>query len=210
MRRTICVILGVASLGLGALLIRSTLLLVILPPTFESSAKLLTRVSMPNPSNSPIEPDVELFESKEVLSQVITNLNLSKRWGDKFATGMLPFDATYAMLRNQVDIRRPTNGTVVEIRATSEDPNEAAAIANAVAQIAITQLAGPEGPSPNAKTVAYSLVAKATASRHPVRPGRFQKTAFAIGGFAAIIVGVVLLILASMMPSRSNRPPLQA
>lgn len=218
MKRTICLILGVASLALGVYLFWGTMVLLVVPRTFKSTAKLLVRYTLPTPSGWSVESDIQRLQSRPMLYQVITNLDLAGRWGERYKEGALRMDTTYALLLAHLDIQRLTNSNIIEIRACSDDPNEAAAIANAITQIALTQLHRHEYRRSEDGTVTtttdayilYTLAQKATASPLPIRPSRFQKFAYPISGFAAVIVGIVLLICAAMIPKRTNPPALHS
>jgi capsular polysaccharide biosynthesis protein len=210
MKRTICLILGVASLGLGVYLLWGTMVLLVVPRKFESTAKLLMRSALPPNPGWSVESDIERLQSRPMLYQVITNLDLARRWGERYKEGALRMDTTYALLHAHLDIQRLTNSNIVEIHARSDDPNEAAAIANAVAHIAITRLADPVASTSTAKEVVYSLVKTGTATPKPVHPSRLKRTAFPIGGFCSVIGGIVLLLCATMIPKRPSPPPLRS
>jgi capsular exopolysaccharide synthesis family protein len=77
----------------------------------------------------------EIIQSKEVLYPVVDQLKLPQRWGGKKGGGTdLPRDIAYYMLKGKVQLNVARGTTVIEIRGWSEDKNEAAEIANAVAQ----------------------------------------------------------------------------
>lgn len=210
MKRTVCLILGVASLAVGVYLFWGTMILLVAPRKFESTAKLLVRSALPPAPGWSVESDIQRLQSRLMLYQVITNLDLARRWGERYKGGALRMDTTYALLLAHLDIQRLTNSNIIGIHARSDDPNEAAAIANAVAHIAMTQLADPTASTSTAKEVVYSLVETATASPKPVRPSRLKRTAFPVGGFFAVVSGIVLLLRAAMIPKRSGPPALHS
>lgn len=84
-----------------------------------------------------VQTEFEKIQSKLILYPVITNLNLQVTWAEKGKT-KLRLDEAYIRLRGQLDVREwrhEVRGTgPIEIRVRSEDPKEAAAIANAVAE----------------------------------------------------------------------------
>lgn len=206
-KRTICLILGVASFGFAAFLFWSTLVQQIVPRTFESTAKILVRGPNPNSAGWSIESDIQLLQSAATLSQVITNLDLAKRWGEKYKEDALRLDTTRLLLQRQLNILSPENTRIIEIRAQSDDPYEAMAIANAIAKTGMKQLSNLESEEGTIKTNRLALIAEAKPGLRPVRPSRFQKIAHPIGGFAAIIAGVAFLLWASMIPKRPSPPP---
>jgi capsular exopolysaccharide synthesis family protein len=136
------------------LLVTITVALVtfILPPTYAST----TRISVQKDSSDIaglgvngmgsqmygsfdpywIQTEFEKIQSKMILYPVISNLDLTVEWAkrDKYETAM-PLDMTYRELRSKIDVTQSRNTSLIEIKATSPDPNEAAAIANNIAEV---------------------------------------------------------------------------
>ena len=76
------------------------------------------------------------IQSKSILHKVITNLNLNKKWAERYqAQGELRTDQTYQFLKAQIDVQQSRNTSLIEITAYSEDNDEAAVIANAIAEV---------------------------------------------------------------------------
>src|SRR5215510_1044449 len=103
--------------------ITTTAVTFILPPTFASTARIW------------VQTEFEKIQSKLILYQVISNLNLSVTWGEKYKEGALRPDLTYKLLRRAIDVNQSRNTSLIEIKAFSDDPNEAAAIANMIAEV---------------------------------------------------------------------------
>jgi polysaccharide biosynthesis transport protein len=83
-----------------------------------------------------VQTEFETIQSKSILYQVITNLDLTKKWAERFKQeGELRMDDTYAILKGSVDVRQARNTSLLEISAFSDDPQEAAVIANKIAEI---------------------------------------------------------------------------
>lgn len=75
-----------------------------------------------------ITTQFEIIQKKEVLYPVIKNLSLQDRWG-------LPsMELAYSKLRKSIDVREVRNTELIEIIAYSTDPEEAALIANSIAE----------------------------------------------------------------------------
>ena len=92
-----------------------------------------TRVQLfnPNAANQGYDPfwmqtQMEMLRSKRVLENVVAILKLGEKWSLK------PADAANR-LRPRVKVAQLRNTTLMEIRVGSEDPAEAAAIADAIA-----------------------------------------------------------------------------
>ncbi len=127
--------------------ITTTLVTFILPPTYASTARIsvqkdATDISTMNntPSYSGFDPywvqtEFEKIQSKLILYDVITNLDLSRKWGEKFKQGELRTDDTYKILKGQIDVNQSRNTSLIEIKVFSEDANEAAVIANQIADV---------------------------------------------------------------------------
>src|SRR5206468_5273036 len=76
------------------------------------------------------------IQSKSILYQVITNLNLNKVWAQKLKEeGELRTEVTFALLKSKIDVRQARNTSLIEIKVFSDDKNEAAVIANQIATV---------------------------------------------------------------------------
>jgi polysaccharide biosynthesis transport protein len=83
-----------------------------------------------------VQTEFETIQSKSILHQVITNLNLNKKWAEKHKEeGELRTDLTYLLLKSIVDVRQARNTSLIEVSAFSEDKDEAAVIANEIASV---------------------------------------------------------------------------
>jgi uncharacterized protein involved in exopolysaccharide biosynthesis len=132
--------------------ITSTLVTFIMPESYSSTARVIlhqdatelarkARPSDPSPVYDPyfIQTEFELIQSEMILGKVISDLDLNKVWGKKYANGgPLKTSETVALLKSrmdlrQVDLRPVRNTSLIEIRVFSDQPAEAAKLANAVA-----------------------------------------------------------------------------
>jgi len=134
MKRTL-LIAGVALLVLSAILLMVGVFQFIMPPTFESVGRISIQPEKNEMSDNELwlQTEMERLQSKTVLYHVITNLELNQKWGAKFKEGELRTEVTYALLRQQLELRPVPETQFIEIRVQSDDPMEAAAIANDVA-----------------------------------------------------------------------------
>src|SRR5437867_10505512 len=81
-----------------------------------------------------IQTEFEVIQSELILGKVITDLDLNKEWGRKYGNGdPLKTTETIALLKGRMDLRPVRNTSLIEILVYSEKPEEAARIANAVA-----------------------------------------------------------------------------
>jgi polysaccharide biosynthesis transport protein len=82
-----------------------------------------------------IQTEFEKIQSKMILYPVISNLNLNRRWAEKFKEGSdLRPDITYEILKRKIDVSQSRNTALIQIQTYSDDPNEAAEISNAIAE----------------------------------------------------------------------------
>ncbi len=128
----------------------TTLALVILwlaPEVFVATARVLVPPTPPAPDHGTAatwkaggagwdSTELERLQAKVVLHQVITNLDLQRKWGEQFKEeGPLPMDRAYQLLKKQMDVRQSGNAPLIEIRVQSYDRAEAATLANRIAEV---------------------------------------------------------------------------
>lgn len=81
-----------------------------------------------------IQTEFEAIKSEAVLGKVVNGLKLDEAWAEKRGGESLKKEEAIAMLRQQLDLRPARDSGLVEIHAKSDNPEEAAQIANAVAE----------------------------------------------------------------------------
>ncbi len=83
-----------------------------------------------------IRTEFEKIKAQSVLSNVVVELGLADIWSKTYATSVrLTTQETIDILKKVIDTQETRNTSLIEIRAFSEDPKEAAAIANKVAEV---------------------------------------------------------------------------
>jgi capsular polysaccharide biosynthesis protein len=219
-------IAGIVLLVLSAVLLTTGLVQFVIPPTFQSVAKISVQPQKNElPGNEHwVQTEMEKLQSKLVLYQVITNLDLNRKWGEKFKEGELPTDLAYKLLRQQVQIRTGRGTALFEIRARSDDPAEASALANGIAEAYRAQrisrekemrAAGVESQDGEVQNVVSSLprtsaveiVDQAEPDLRPVKPHPLMKILVPLAGLLAGVLGVVLLMLGVMMKRSAKKSP---
>jgi uncharacterized protein involved in exopolysaccharide biosynthesis/Zn-dependent protease with chaperone function len=138
---------GLALLGIGLLLIVLGVRLAVSPATYQSTTRIKVERDQADitgfgdqrgsPSYDPyfIQTEFELLQSEVILGSVIDDLDLNSEWGKKYANGdRLKTSETIALLKARIDLRPVRNTSLIEIRVFSEKPEEAARIANAIAE----------------------------------------------------------------------------
>ena len=126
--------------------ITATLVTFILPESYSSATRI--RVERDQSDITPllsgqqmsgfydpyfIQTEFEVIQSQVILSKVIEALDLNKLWGKKYGQ-VLKTDETMELLKRQMDLRPVRNTSIIEIRVYDENPEQAAKIANKVAE----------------------------------------------------------------------------
>jgi polysaccharide biosynthesis transport protein len=128
--------------------ITATLVTFILPESYSSTARI--RVERDVADITPmadrqyslgydpyfIQTEFEVIQSEVILSNVVQRLNLNDVWGQKYANGQrLKTTEAIELLKQRIDLRPVRNTSLIEIRVFSDKADEAARIANAIAQV---------------------------------------------------------------------------
>lgn len=83
-----------------------------------------------------IQTEFEVIQSEVVLSKVVERLDLNKVWGQKYGGGtQLKTTETITLLKGRMDLKPVRSTSIIEITVYSEDKEEAAKIANAIAMV---------------------------------------------------------------------------
>lgn len=127
--------------------ITATLVTFILPESFSSTARIKIERDQPDIAGMAerggmtgydpyfIQTEFELIQSEVILGKVIEDLDLNKEWGKKYANNeRLRTTETITLLKSRIDLRPVRNTSLIEIRVFSEKAEEAAKIANALAE----------------------------------------------------------------------------
>lgn len=115
-----------------------------MPDSFQATTRVKVDRLVPAGSNPPLigqlgydpylQTEFEIIQSQLVLDRVIAKLELNARWGRQYASGAVLTTATSTELLKQRLVLRPIRNTsLIEISVFSETPDEAAELANAIA-----------------------------------------------------------------------------
>jgi uncharacterized protein involved in exopolysaccharide biosynthesis len=134
-------ILGFTLLLGGLALCGTGLWLLLSPAQYQATTRIKLETDAPDVNGQVsydpyfIQTEFEIIQSEIVLSNVISTLNLNEKWGEKYNAGN-PFKIheTIRFLKQRMGINLVRNTKLIEISFRSEDPNEAARIANAIAK----------------------------------------------------------------------------
>jgi serine/threonine protein kinase len=206
------------------IVVATTLITFLLPDSYRATARIrverpyLATAAEPSRLSSArydpyfIQTEFEVIQSELVLKPVIEQLKLDERWGKRYAAGRkLNTAEALTFLKARLDLRPVRNTTLIEISALSESRDEAAELANAVAEgfrdfrtaplRALNEKrkdaeAGAQETSTPPLSYQVELVEHAVPPLRPVRPNRpliFVLGLIAgavLGGLAAFAVGL--------------------
>jgi capsular polysaccharide biosynthesis protein len=127
--------------------IASLVITFILPETYASTCRIkvepegtsIGSTNIPSPNIMPYDAyatqtTFEIIQSQMVLSNVVDKLDLNVKWGRRYDNGKtLKTAETMELLKRRLDLRLVRNTALIAITADSENKNEAAQLANAVA-----------------------------------------------------------------------------
>jgi polysaccharide biosynthesis transport protein len=128
--------------------ITATLVTFILPESYASTARIKIERDSPDISGlmdarngmAPYDPffiqtEFELIQSDVILNKVIDDLNLNTEWGKKYGGGeRLKSTESKEILKRSMDLRFVRNTSIIEIRVSSDKADEAAKLANTIAE----------------------------------------------------------------------------
>lgn len=155
-------------------LIVGTAVTFILPEAYASTARISVE---PEPTKSDpnfIQTTCELIKSPAVLNSVIDKLKLNVTWGKKYFNGeTLKSLETMEILKTRLQIAPLRNTKLIAITAYSDDKNEAAQIANAIADsYRDYRMESYNGPKTSPQPAMVQIADPAEPGHAPVRPNK--------------------------------------
>jgi serine/threonine protein kinase len=130
-----------------------------------------------------MQTECEVIRSEQTLSPVIKSLELNRRWGRLYGEGRtLKLAQTLNLLKSRVEVQPVGNTSLIAIRAYAEKPDEAAKLANEIAQRYCEHNA--DGP------MQVEIVDRASASLRPVRPNKPLN--LAVGALLGAVLGAAI------------------
>lgn len=128
--------------------ITATLVTFILPEAYSSTARIkverdqsdISELASPMAMGGTYDPffiqtEFEVIQSEKILGGVIQTLDLNKAWGVKYAGGdRLKTTETLEILKRHITLKPVRNTSLIEISVMSDKPDEAARIAETIAE----------------------------------------------------------------------------
>jgi capsular polysaccharide biosynthesis protein len=161
----------------------ATIITFILPESFASTARV--RVE----TNSATE--FKTMQSEAVLDPVIAKLNLNVEWGKKY-NGNVPLktEETMQLVRKRMNLVPERNTNVMDIIVYSEDRNDAAQIANAIAD-SYNAYRHPAASDNSSASVSNTVIVdRATPGHAPVRPNKPLN--ITLGALMGVLLGSII------------------
>lgn len=127
--------------------ISATLVTFILPEWYVSTARIQVQrdqsdiPGMQEPSFAPtydpyfIQTEFEVIRSQQILGKAIDDLGLRQAWGKQYGIGDLKMDEAISILKGVLSLQPERNTSIIDIGVFSQDKNEAARIANKIAEV---------------------------------------------------------------------------
>jgi len=175
----------------------TTLVTSLSPKTYRSQA-LIDVSDLTTPSNKLAQQ----LQSLLVLNQVATELDLARRWASRFAPERLTEDGLYRLLKHRMSVRLRADEPLVEISYCSEDQDEAALVANKIAEVFRAQPFGNralvlEAAEPNAR---------------PIQPNKMLNMLMGLGAglFLGAMIGIPVALISAWRAKRRQPPRTQA
>ena len=202
------------------LLTIGTVVTLIMPKSFASTARILVvrqddKAAEYNPYL--IQEVMQRMRTDEVLDQVATDLDLNRIFGARYGLGQSLTPAqSRIMLASRFEFRPVRGASLIEVRAYSEQPQEAAQLANTLVADFLRQVqqsrqasaARPATVSSAFNEAAFKLISNAEASSRPVRPNVPANVVVSllIGGAVGWLLGVLVAGLVRWQMQRPHRP----
>ena len=182
-------------------MIIATAITFILPESYASTCRIKVEQNLNQSTNATaydpyfIQTEFEIMQSQVVLEPVIAKLNLNVEWGKKyFNGGTLKTTETIEILKGRLSLTTIRGTKLIAITVYSDDRNEAARIANAVAEAYRDYAAG--------KNNQIEIIDRAEAGRFPVKPNKPLN--ITLGAVAGIVLGGLAAIIAGLFASRKS------
>jgi len=182
----------------------ATAITFILPESYASTARIKLEPKASQGTNAAIydpyfvQTEFEVMQSQVVLEPVITKLNLNVEWGKKYFNGAtLKSAESMEILKGRLSLATVRGTKLIAITVYSDDRNETARIANAIAESYQEYAVGKNYP-----TGAVQIIDRAEPGRYPVKPNKPLN--IGLGVVAGIVLGALAAMIVGLFASRKN------
>jgi capsular polysaccharide biosynthesis protein len=151
--------------------------------------------------------ECEIMKSQSVLEPMINKLSLNVEWGKKYNKNGAPFrtEDTLSLLKERLDIHPERAAKFIDVTVYSEDPTEAARIANGVVE-AYQNLSVQRRKAVNPLVIVdppVQIIDKATPGIVPAKPNK--QLNIGLGILAGIVLGSIVGGIIARLSSLRNR-----
>ena len=157
-----------------------------------------------------IQTEFEKVQSKFVLYQVITNLNLKKKWASRYGKEKeLTEDAIYQILKQRLNVAQTRSTSLIEVSVRCEDALEASQIANTIAKVyrEVSLLALKQKLAAGTPLTAAELERSPVQIVDPAEPPLRPISPNPVIGFLNLVPGFFLGVGGLVMLSKSREEP---
>ena len=158
-----------------------------------------------SPQSRAVEAEFESIESPQILREVVSNLSLDRAWADRVYRQSDPLTTDEALhyLESHLRLTFRHESNVVEVTALSDDPLEAANIANNVVDLykqtrdnrnPLESVANAQASTGSAQTGAVQITARAPIPTEPTSPNKRFCYALSAG-----LAGLMSVMVASAL-----------
>jgi capsular polysaccharide biosynthesis protein len=174
----------------------------LLPDSFASTSRVLIKAKPDSPNIAAkydpylLQTQFEFIHSLAVLQPVVEQLNLNEFWGKKYFAGqMLKTSESLEILKNRIALSPVKNTMLISIQVFSDDKNEAATLANAIADSYLNQTKNGQATtsvqdSQVSGSLGLAIIEKAMPGRYAVKPNR-PLTAIMGALFGLVLAGII-------------------
>ena len=185
-------------------MIMATVITFILPESYASTARIKLEPKMNQGTNAVsydpyfLQTEFEVFQSQMILEPVIAKLNLNVEWGKKYFNGeTLKTTESLQILKARLSLDTIRGTKLVAVTIYSDDRNEAAILANTIAE-AYKQYSAEKNYSPDA----VQIIDRAEPGKFPVRPNKTLN--ITLGAGAGIVLGAMAAAIVGLFASRKR------
>ena len=110
--------------------------MIIAPDRYEATVRIQVEHQSDSQNYDPyfIQTEFEIIKSDAVLGKVVENLHLAEEWGKRYADGhKLEMQDAIGLLKQSLRLEPVRNTMLLDINFYSEEPAEAASVANEIA-----------------------------------------------------------------------------
>jgi serine/threonine protein kinase len=180
----------------------SSFITAILPNSFLSTARIKLMSNAPEPVSTEggrtpagsydpyrIQTELEVIQSEVVLDGVIEALDLSRKWGRRYADGHpLKHAEVMTILKQRISLRPVRNASIIEISVFDDRPEEAAKIANEIARVYGNRASSSDSAAASPGALQVEVIDQAMPAFRPYRPNRPLNLALA--ALAGLMLGI--------------------